>query len=157
MASRLCYLLLIVIFLSIPLFAGELHIWVDKKGVTHIGDRPPEMPAKIIGKEISKRDSPEEIRRYEVRQKNLERQRALEEERNRLRQESYRISEEQARSRDNYNRQQEGVRQKRSADRAEDLAFEKERLRAVENRNYDEARKISYKAQRRRIERREQE
>jgi molecular chaperone DnaK (HSP70) len=77
--KRFTYLLLVV-FLASPVIcpSAELHIWVDERGVSHITDRPPEKSAKIIGKEAYKRDSPEEIRRYQAGEKAKEQRRDAE-------------------------------------------------------------------------------
>ena len=140
-----------------PSASDEITVWVDNKGVTHIGDKPPEDPARIIGREVNRRDSPEEIQRYNAKQKRLQQQKAREEERLRLKHENNRIFEEQARRRQDYNNQIENMRRKRAAERSEDAEFEKQRLRAIENRNYDEARRIRIRSEMRRIERGEQE
>lgn len=58
--------------------AAELHMWVDEKGVKHITSQPPEKPAQIIGKETYKKDSPEEIQRYQAGEKAKEQRRDAE-------------------------------------------------------------------------------
>jgi molecular chaperone DnaK (HSP70) len=67
--------------LTIP--AAEVYMWIDDKGIRHITDLPPEKPAKMIDHDHYTRDSPEEIRRYELQQKTKRQQSDAETERQR--------------------------------------------------------------------------
>ena len=83
MEKKECKAIIILCFVSLliavpPLIAAEIYMWVDEKGVKHITDQPPTKPAKMIEKESYRRDSPEEIKRYELQRK-LEQQTANQE------------------------------------------------------------------------------
>jgi hypothetical protein len=43
-------------------------MWIDEKGVKHVTEQSPEKPARMIGKETSKPDSPKEILMYREEQ-----------------------------------------------------------------------------------------
>jgi hypothetical protein len=62
------FFIALVIAISLPAYSAKVYMWIDEKGVNHITDQLPEKPAKMIGKETSKPDSPEEIRRYREEQ-----------------------------------------------------------------------------------------
>lgn len=80
------FALFLVIVASPPIIpAAEVYMWVDDRGVRHITDQPPEKPAKMIGKETYKRDSPEEIRRYQLEQERVSKIREQETEINKQR------------------------------------------------------------------------
>jgi hypothetical protein len=62
------FISLSILIISQFLPAAEMYMWIDEKGVRHIEDRPPEKPAKMIGKHTYERNSPAEIQRYEQQQ-----------------------------------------------------------------------------------------
>jgi molecular chaperone DnaK (HSP70) len=128
-------------------------MWIDEKGVRHIEDQPPEKPAKMIGKDTFKPDSSEEIRRFQQQQKNYEQD--LETRRR------YNRQEETSEKRFNANmdrkkeiiKQRAAERKERAIERIDDLNAERELLRARENRDYREVRRLRLKDERRQIDR----
>ena len=70
----LCSFIILVAAILLPAYSAEVYMWVDEKGGKHITDQPPEKPAKMIGKDTLKPDSPEEIRRYQEEQKEYQRE-----------------------------------------------------------------------------------
>jgi hypothetical protein len=106
-----CVFIAMVTAISLPVYSGEIYMWIDEKGGKHITDRPPEKPAKIIDVETYKRDSPDEIQNFQAEQKaNEQRQEAEHLQRqqiNRAQEEADRAREEAAR-----NKQQQRDQQK---------------------------------------------
>lgn len=149
---QLCFVFLLTATPAI-LSAAELYMWIDEKGVRNVSNTPPEKTANLIGKETYRRDSPEEIRAFEQKQKNYDRD--LEERR--------RYNREKEASDNRYNasmerqkeltKQRELDRKQAAIDRTEDLNARKERLRAIENRDYDELRRLRLKDQQRQADR----
>ena len=146
-------LLLFLVLYAFPISAGEVYMWIDEKGVRNVSDHPPEKPVKMIGKETFKPDSPEEIRQFQQKQKNYERNL---EERRRYNQEQ---EAGQKRFDSSMDRQKEIIKQREmerkatAIERAEDLNAEKERSRAYENRDYNEVRRLRLRDEQRRIDR----
>lgn len=71
----LCSFIILITAILLPAYSAEVYMWVDEKGVKNISDQPPEKPAKMIGKHTYKRDTPEEIQRYQAEQKEAEQRR----------------------------------------------------------------------------------
>jgi len=63
------FLALVAVTANIP--AAEVYMWVDEQGIRHITDRPPDKAVKMIGQERYRKDSPEEIRLYQIQQERL--------------------------------------------------------------------------------------
>ena len=137
--------------------AAEVYIWVAEKGGQHITSQPPEKPAKMIGKEAYTRDSPEEIRRYEIEKKIDQQQREAQQEAQRRYNQDRETSEKRF---DAYRDQQkekskqlEKERKEAAIERINDLNAQKERLQAIENRDYREVRRLRLRDERRKIDR----
>lgn len=131
-------------FIFVCLCAGiavpsDIHVWADKKGAINITDREPDRPAKIIGKESNVLDSPEEIERYNQKRKAAQRQEEMSQRVTYKPQVVYRPS-------DNNEKAQKERREKDLEARRKYLEIEKDRLNAVENRDYKEARRLRLKA-----------
>jgi hypothetical protein len=114
---------------------------------------PPDNIKKYEADSYGKLESPEEIRRY--REERKEYQRQMEAERR------YNQSREASEKRFNANRDQQKEetklriieRKEAATERIEDLNARKERLRAIENRDYNESRRLRLKDERRQIDR----
>jgi hypothetical protein len=74
----LCVFITLLTAISLPAYSAEIYIWIDENGEKHITDKPPEKPAKMIGNDTYKRDSPQEIQRYQSGQKANEQKREVE-------------------------------------------------------------------------------
>lgn len=59
------FFFLFIILIVIPVFAGEIYIWTDKKGMDHITTSPPPPWAKIKDSSLYRESSQEEIAEYE--------------------------------------------------------------------------------------------
>lgn len=138
--------------------AGEIYIWIDKQGNRHITDQPPAAGGRLIETDSFRDASPDEMRRHEAenrratilqdaedRQDELRRKRRAEQE---SAAEAYRERRDRAaeKSRD--------AERERDRARIEDLEARKDYLRAIDNRDYREARRLRIKDQERRIDRR---
>lgn len=141
-------LMLSLFFLNQIAAAEEINVWVDKKGVTNITNRPPENPAKVIGKEAYTRPSSEEI-------ENFERQRKAAHLRNTRSRPHYTpnthvgsYDEDNTPRKYNASRESKEMREKRAQDRQEIHDIDKARLRALENKDYREARRQRFKKER---------
>lgn len=133
--------------------AEELHVWVDENGATHVTDRPPKKPAKIIGREAYKPTSPEEIQQYQDEQRYREEYSEAQHKRNQEIAEADREKEKYKKQQAKKNEKRAIARKKAEQARIEDLEAEKKRLRAIENKNYREARRIRIEKEKRQIER----
>jgi hypothetical protein len=146
-------LFLFFVLYAFPISAGEIYMWEDDRGVRHIEDRPPDKPVKMIGKEFSRPDSPEEIRKFQQRQKNYERDLEARRRYNREQEASQnRFDAHMDRQKENM-KQREAERKAAAIERIEDLEADKERSRAYENRNYNEVRRLRERDERRQIDR----
>lgn len=137
--------------------AGELYVWVDKKGQTHVTDEQPPESAKIVGTDSFRGNSTVEsqIQNAQERWK-----RAIQDRTERY--ESLKSKERAAREMeaDAIRERSREIQEKRKAageewrkERAEDLNARKEILRAVDNRDYSEAHRLRIKNEERKIER----
>ena len=146
-------LLLVIAATPAVIHAGEVYMWVDEKGVRHVTDQPPEKPAKIIGRDVSRPDSPEEIRQFQQSQKDYERdlearRRYNQEMRENTNRYNAYVDQQKERS-----KQRDMERKERAVERIEDLNADKERRQAVENRDWNEVRRLQLRNDQRRIER----
>jgi hypothetical protein len=69
----LCCALGLFLFLhSFPAFSGQLYMWTDKKGVTHVSDQPPKEDVELIDtmeyKEMKELDSRQEKYKSEIQE-----------------------------------------------------------------------------------------
>jgi hypothetical protein len=150
----LCVFVAMITVILMPAYSAEVYMWVDEKGDKHITDQPPENPrAKIIGKDSYKPNSPEEGRRYREEQKEHKRQMEAERRYNQEREESKKRWEANRDQRKENTKLRVIERKESAIERIDDLNARKERLRAIENRDYEEARRLRLKDERRRIDR----
>jgi hypothetical protein len=147
------FFLLSLIILITKSTADELHVWEDEKGIANITTHAPDRPAKIIHKEPFKPNSPAEIRRFQKEQEEyLQRQEAIR-----------RYNEQMEVSKKRYNRQMDQQkentklrmmeRKQAAIERIEDLEARKERLQAIENKDYNEVRRLQIKDKKRKADR----
>ena len=146
--------MILILLFTVPLSgaAEEIYIWLDQDGVKHISTQRPPKNANIINKETFKPASPEEIRRYHQHQKNLA---IIEEEKSKIRrQEAERQMEHDRMVREQEEREERAQLKKKKImeNRIKDLEAEKARLRAIENKDYKEARRIRLKREKERID-----
>ena len=153
MKIKTLMLLIVICLFTFPLeaVAGEIYTWVDKNGVKHISTQRPES-GKIIEKESFTPDSPEEIRRYQQQQKNLEMFREEQSKYNRREAERQRDYDQYVKDHKEREQRAQIKKQKVVDSRVKDLETEKARLRAIENRDYDEARRLRLKREREKID-----
>jgi molecular chaperone DnaK (HSP70) len=156
MKFRVIYV--IILYCALLLFpldalAGEIYIWVDENGDKHITDKPPEKSEKVIDKDAFKPVSPEEIQRYWDRQRKYEEETEAKVRYNQEREASEKRFEA-SRDQQKEKAKEQAIERKQAAiDRIEDLEARKERLRAIENRNYNEYRRLRLRDERRVIDR----
>jgi hypothetical protein len=81
------FIALALAFIALPasISAGEIYMWIDKDGTRHASTSPPPSMKgiKMIDQMSHRRDSPQEIRQYEMQQKLKQRLNLLESERQR--------------------------------------------------------------------------
>lgn len=147
------FFILIMMYVALNGNAEEIYTWTDKKGQTHISNRPPRDPVKIVDRTAYQPDSPEEIAAFEARRKLIRQQNEIAERKSRAIEETRRAERRYDSAMSNIDAQIEQRRQKRAEARAQDAAIEKERLQAIENRDYNEARRQTIKLERTRIDR----
>lgn len=134
--------------------AQKVYYWKDEKGVMNATTTPPpDNIKKYEADSWGKRDSPEEIHRFQQQQKNYERDLEARQRYNRQEEASTKRFEA---SRD---QQKEDTklriieRKEAAIERIDDLNAERELLRARENKNYRESRRLQLKDERRKIDR----
>jgi preprotein translocase subunit SecF len=135
----------------------ELHIWVDTKGVTNITNKTPANPAKVIGREAYQAESPAAIEQYEANRKRLQQQSEADQKQKQIIEDSKRRLDAYSERENDLDRQKALARQKRDAEKAEDYEAEKARLRALENKDYNEARRLRLKHDQLKIDRKMQD
>ena len=135
--------------------ASEVYTYRDENGTIVITDQPiPEKYEKNAKKIDSyKRESPEEIRRFQQQQKNYERDLEARQRYNREEEENRRRYEAQRDHQKEKTKLRIIERKEAAVERIDDLNARKERLRAIENRDYNEARRLRLKDERRQIDR----
>lgn len=140
-------------FIFVYLYAGlafpsELHIWTDKKGNVNITDKEPDKPAKIIGKESNKLDSPEEIERYNQKRKAAQHQEEMSQGTVYRTQPSRRYYDNMPTpAQDKSDKAYKAEREKDLRAQEEYLEAKKARLRAIENKDYREAKRQRLKGE----------
>lgn len=141
-----CIIIFVLVAFALTATAGELYVWVDKKGQTHVTDQPPPENARIIGTDSFRKNSTVETESQVPKQN---RPMMAPERVNSIRIDAAAIAES--------NREREEKREaaeaKRKKERIDDLNARKEILNALENREYDEARRLRYKSEQRRLDR----
>ena len=153
--KRLARIIIFAFFLAFALAAsaGELYVWVDKKGNTHVTDQPPDESAKIIGTDSFRKSSTVESNRQVMEPA---RERPPQDQIDRSRSKARAAHEMESDARRERTRAME---EKRKADAEEkkiehrkDVEKRKEILRALENRDYDEARRLQFRERERKLD-----
>lgn len=146
-------LLLVIMAMPLSIPAGEVYMWIDDQGVRHITDQPPEKPAKMIGKESYKKDSPEEIRRHQLQQKLKQYEDDIETARQRQINQANEAAEKwRDRQREIAKERENRLKEETRRD-IDDLNARKERQRINENETSDNYWRQYYKDQQRTIDR----
>jgi hypothetical protein len=92
--KKIIFIFFILFVFTSPIFAGEIYIWKDKKGVENITTTPPPENAKVRDRMQYQRDTPEAIQRYETERKAKEQKQEAESRRNRQINETKRANEQ---------------------------------------------------------------
>lgn len=135
--------------------AGEMYTYKDENGKIVISNTP--IPEKYENKakkiDSYQRDSPSKIRRFEESQKDYQRRLDAKRQYNESVTRSDKRWEANRDRQKGLDKQRADERKAWATERIEDLEAQKERLRAIENRNYNEARRLRIKDERRQTDR----
>jgi hypothetical protein len=139
----------------VPSFVGaeEILVWMDKDGIMNISNIKPQGKVKLINIETYTPDSPEEIEAFNRQRKYKQYLIDAEERRGRAMADWESRHNEYKRSIENYSDNYKKEREISNREKQEDLQIRKDRLQAIENRDYKEARRLRLKEDKQYIDR----
>jgi len=150
-------ILLMILLIASPAISGELYIWTDANGRKQITDTPPVDAKGKVEKDSFRRDDPQEIEAWQRKNDaaidaKIQEQERIQEQNAAKNKQALDASVERSKA---YRRRAETtrIREKEATERINDLKAEKELLQAIENRDYNEVRRLRLRDEQRKIDR----